>query len=145
MPHFSFVSLPEELLLKILKSLEYSSVLNSAVTCRRLNTIIVNSIALQYKVQLAACGMRDGADSDLSLPERLERLKQLSMKPPGESSPGRSTAHFSILSDNPLLCWCQEAFLSFARTANYPQNRQDTSYSDYRLDYEEWKSGIGIS
>ncbi|KAI0056595.1 hypothetical protein BV25DRAFT_1832015 [Artomyces pyxidatus] len=76
MPMHIFM-LSDEILLAILEILDYKAVLACQATCRRLNTITY-STSLQYKVELAACGMLDGrhGSQTLDIPERLERLKE---------------------------------------------------------------------
>ncbi|KAI0056613.1 hypothetical protein BV25DRAFT_1832032 [Artomyces pyxidatus] len=72
-----FLFFPDEVLLDILENLDLTAVLACQATCRRLRNI-TTSASLQYKVELAACGMLDGMRGQQTLPtsERLDRLRQ---------------------------------------------------------------------
>ncbi|KAF8472258.1 hypothetical protein DFH94DRAFT_856144 [Russula ochroleuca] len=70
------LSLPEELVIEILLKADHRILLACQRACRTFNVIIRDSLALQYIISLAACGMQD----DLSTihcqgtAERLQRL-----------------------------------------------------------------------
>ncbi|KAI0057319.1 hypothetical protein BV25DRAFT_1902777 [Artomyces pyxidatus] len=65
---------PDDILQEILESLEGESLLTCRVTCRRLDTLISDSVRLQYKIELLACGMVDGSQT-LDAAEKLKRLR----------------------------------------------------------------------
>ncbi|KAI0056621.1 hypothetical protein BV25DRAFT_1555794 [Artomyces pyxidatus] len=74
----SFILLfPDEILLGILENLDYKAVIACQLTCRKLRSVTA-SVSLQYKLELAACGMLDGTRGQqvLDTPERLERLRR---------------------------------------------------------------------
>ncbi|KAI0063911.1 hypothetical protein BV25DRAFT_372060 [Artomyces pyxidatus] len=65
---------PEDILLEILTNLDSRSLLICRTTCRRLNRIVSDSVLLQYRIELAACGMVDGRQT-LDVAEKLRRLR----------------------------------------------------------------------
>jgi hypothetical protein len=89
------LSLPEELIIEIMAKADHrtlaacqrvsnwrSSFLSVSLrelpqACRTFNVIIKESLALQYMISLAACGMQDGLSTDLcrNIAERLQRLR----------------------------------------------------------------------
>ncbi|KAI0738204.1 hypothetical protein C8Q80DRAFT_1207471 [Daedaleopsis nitida] len=68
--------LPTELLTEILKLLDAKTILRCTLVCRRLWTVIRDSIELQYLVELDADGLVDGIDCTLTTSQRLERVLQ---------------------------------------------------------------------
>ncbi|KAI0066345.1 hypothetical protein BV25DRAFT_1529227 [Artomyces pyxidatus] len=68
---------PNDVILEILERLEWRDIIACRQTCHRLKSIIEASVLLQYRIELAACGMLDGERGPHTLPvhERLERLK----------------------------------------------------------------------
>ncbi|KAI0061509.1 hypothetical protein BV25DRAFT_1916870 [Artomyces pyxidatus] len=77
----SLLLLPNETLLEILEALGCRDILACQATCRRLWTLITDSILLQYEIELFACGMLDGARGlhTLDVQDRLDRLKRHSV------------------------------------------------------------------
>ncbi|KAI0059642.1 hypothetical protein BV25DRAFT_1062377 [Artomyces pyxidatus] len=73
----SLLSVPNEILSKILKTLHARDILACSATCRHLRACIADSVSLQYTVELFGCGMLDGARGmhTLSVQERLKRLQ----------------------------------------------------------------------
>ncbi|KAI0061512.1 hypothetical protein BV25DRAFT_1838991 [Artomyces pyxidatus] len=73
----SLTLLPEDILLEVLELSEGRDILACQATCRRLNTLIRDSIYLQYAKELFASGMLDGARGAHTVPirERLDRLR----------------------------------------------------------------------
>ncbi|KAI0055776.1 hypothetical protein BV25DRAFT_1722855 [Artomyces pyxidatus] len=71
------LSLPNEILLRILENLEYKDVLTCRETCRTMDSMITTFVPLQYTIELAACGMLDGEGGPhtLDVHERLKLLK----------------------------------------------------------------------
>ncbi|KAI0063943.1 hypothetical protein BV25DRAFT_1914990 [Artomyces pyxidatus] len=71
------LNLKDDDLLEILENLDYKSLLACQMSCRRLKTLVAESISLQYTIELAACGMVDGprGSSTLDVTERLRRLR----------------------------------------------------------------------
>ena len=91
------LSLPEELVIEILLKADYRVLLacrrvrdqrcssvefflntRQPQVCRTFNVIIRDSLALQYMISLAACGMQDGLSAILcqGTTERLQRLRE---------------------------------------------------------------------
>ncbi|KAI0066346.1 hypothetical protein BV25DRAFT_1529125 [Artomyces pyxidatus] len=70
-------SLPNDILLEILESLDWRDLIACRRTCHRLDTLAGTAVPLQYTIELAACGMLDGERGLHTLPirERLDRLK----------------------------------------------------------------------
>ncbi|KAI0060906.1 hypothetical protein BV25DRAFT_915266 [Artomyces pyxidatus] len=71
--------LPDEILLQIMEDhLGYGDVITCLKTCRRLNSMLATSLPLQYKRELAACGMLDGPHGPdaLYVGERIDRLQR---------------------------------------------------------------------
>ncbi|KAI0061915.1 hypothetical protein BV25DRAFT_1900248 [Artomyces pyxidatus] len=52
--------LPEDVLLEILGNLDFKDLISCKVACKSLNKAIDDSVALQYNIELGACGMIDG-------------------------------------------------------------------------------------
>ncbi|KAI0059718.1 hypothetical protein BV25DRAFT_1828696 [Artomyces pyxidatus] len=73
----SLLLLPNELLLGILETLPGRDVLACNSTCRHLRDLITGSVALQYSIELFACGTLDGAQGPhtVPVPDRLDRLR----------------------------------------------------------------------
>ncbi|KAI0066351.1 hypothetical protein BV25DRAFT_1529333 [Artomyces pyxidatus] len=71
------LSLHDDILVEILKNLEWKDVVVCRQACHKLHSLIGASVLLQYTIELGACGMLDGESGPHSLPvhERLERLK----------------------------------------------------------------------
>ncbi|KAI0055525.1 hypothetical protein BV25DRAFT_1901474 [Artomyces pyxidatus] len=70
--------LPVDILLDILERLDSEALVSCRATCVNLKTTIDHSVSLQYKIELAACGMLDGPRDDrqsLDVTERLRRLQ----------------------------------------------------------------------
>ncbi|KAI0064198.1 hypothetical protein BV25DRAFT_292958 [Artomyces pyxidatus] len=86
-----FFKIADDVLLEILEVLEYQPLLACLATCRRLRRIISESTSLQYKLELAACGMLDGPRNNqaLDLRERLRRLRlyDAAWRQPGWAEP----------------------------------------------------------
>ncbi|KAI0061507.1 hypothetical protein BV25DRAFT_763403 [Artomyces pyxidatus] len=74
----SLFLLPTEMLVGILQRLKVGDILSCAATCRRLHTVITDSVQLQYEVELFAAGMFDGAWGPDTLPiqDRRDRLQR---------------------------------------------------------------------
>ncbi|KAI0298766.1 hypothetical protein B0F90DRAFT_1730877 [Multifurca ochricompacta] len=72
------LSLPEELIIEIMMKGDHRIVLTCQRVCRALNAIIRDSLALQYLICLAACGMQDGLFTVVCkrTAERLEKLRE---------------------------------------------------------------------
>ena len=91
------LSLPEELVIEILLKADHRTLLvcqrvrvwrcafvesfcnqNQPQVCRTFNVVIRDSLALQYIISLAACGMQDGLSTILcqGTAERLQRLRE---------------------------------------------------------------------
>ncbi|KAI0061505.1 hypothetical protein BV25DRAFT_763213 [Artomyces pyxidatus] len=70
--------LPNEILLRILEMLGCRDILACHATCSRMRVLITDSIALQYSIELSACGMIDGRQDPHTLPiqERLDRIRR---------------------------------------------------------------------
>ncbi|KAI0063934.1 hypothetical protein BV25DRAFT_374031 [Artomyces pyxidatus] len=65
---------PDDIILEILANLEGKSLLTCSTTCHRLYTLISESVLLQYKIELAACGEVDGSPL-LDVAEEMRRLR----------------------------------------------------------------------
>ncbi|KAI0061510.1 hypothetical protein BV25DRAFT_1826650 [Artomyces pyxidatus] len=74
----SLLLLPTEILIGILLALEVGDILACTSTCKHLHAIIVDSLQLQYEIELYASGMLDGARGPHTLPvqERLDRIER---------------------------------------------------------------------
>ncbi|KAH9974184.1 hypothetical protein BJV74DRAFT_798906 [Russula compacta] len=70
----NLLSLPEEIILKILAEGDYRAILACKCTCRRIHHIISGSISLRYSVELAANGMQHGSCFSLGKIQCLEML-----------------------------------------------------------------------
>ncbi|CAL1702844.1 unnamed protein product [Somion occarium] len=75
-PKASILNIPLELLIEILKCLDYRTVLNCSQVCKEFHQIIKDSLELQYKIELEADGMIDGPRTvgSWSTSERLQLL-----------------------------------------------------------------------
>ncbi|KZV71857.1 hypothetical protein PENSPDRAFT_684214 [Peniophora sp. CONT] len=73
---FRFLSLPRELQVSILSSLSLRDVSRITEVCRTLHNLVRNTPALQYPMELVACGMRDNLQSTTPLVQRLDHLRQ---------------------------------------------------------------------
>ncbi|KAG1718629.1 hypothetical protein EDB19DRAFT_1794606, partial [Suillus lakei] len=73
----TFIILPSELLVEILRYLDYRSILRCSSVCRELNRVIDSSVELQYHIELALDCMLDGPPSTVTVAERLEQLRTL--------------------------------------------------------------------
>ncbi|KAI0061925.1 hypothetical protein BV25DRAFT_1991918 [Artomyces pyxidatus] len=76
--------LPEDVLLEILGNLDFKDLISCKVACKTLNKAIDDSVALQYSIELAACGMVDGLcphpeGLDSTIGERLRQLRLYDM------------------------------------------------------------------
>ncbi|KAI0055318.1 hypothetical protein BV25DRAFT_1833232 [Artomyces pyxidatus] len=67
--------LPTEIILKVLEGLDFRCLLLVKQTCSALQALIEGSVSLQYKIELAAAGMRNCPDEILSVVSRLETLR----------------------------------------------------------------------
>ncbi|KAF8502684.1 hypothetical protein F5888DRAFT_1112443 [Russula emetica] len=72
------LSLPEELVIEILLKGDHTMLLTCQRVCRTFNVIIKDSLALQYIISLATCGMQDNLSMALcqGTAERLQRLRE---------------------------------------------------------------------
>jgi len=69
------LSLPDELLIKVLNFGGHETIVACQRTCRRMNDLTRGSLALQYAVSLAAAGLVDNVPTtDVNLAERLKLL-----------------------------------------------------------------------
>ncbi|KAH9961891.1 hypothetical protein BC827DRAFT_1200129 [Russula dissimulans] len=68
------LSLPDELLIKILDFGGHSTIVACQQTCRRMNDLAKGSLALQYAVSLAAAGLLDNVPTVGNLAERMKLL-----------------------------------------------------------------------
>ncbi|KAI0056407.1 hypothetical protein BV25DRAFT_1903251 [Artomyces pyxidatus] len=68
--------LPDDVLLEILENLNYRGVLACQETCHRVRRVVLDSVSLEYKIELGACGMVDGARGK-DTPNVAGRLKRL--------------------------------------------------------------------
>lgn len=68
------LSLPDEILTKVLDFGGHATILLCQQTCRRMNNIVKASMALQYAVLLAAAGLVDNFPVDVNLAERVQLL-----------------------------------------------------------------------
>ncbi|KAI0056592.1 hypothetical protein BV25DRAFT_1920839 [Artomyces pyxidatus] len=77
--HVHILLLSDEILLIVLENLDYKALLACQATCHRLG-IATKSLALQYKIELGACGMLDGRPGlqTTNLSQRLGYLKEYS-------------------------------------------------------------------
>ncbi|KAI0063912.1 hypothetical protein BV25DRAFT_1914965 [Artomyces pyxidatus] len=69
--------LPEDVFIEIFEISDYRAILACQATCRSLSKIVTGSVSLQYKIELAACGMLDGPRNEhtAGMAERLRRLR----------------------------------------------------------------------
>ncbi|KAI5115202.1 hypothetical protein M0805_008174, partial [Coniferiporia weirii] len=68
------VFVPNEIVVAILASLDWRSLVRCSAACRFWNRLIHETLALQYKIELGADGLVDGPPGGLSVPERLRAL-----------------------------------------------------------------------
>ncbi|KAI0064228.1 hypothetical protein BV25DRAFT_296053 [Artomyces pyxidatus] len=70
-------NLPDDVLLEIMKNLDYRSLVHCQKTCHQMRMVVAGSVSLQYTIELAACGMLDGPrdSKTLDVTERLRRLR----------------------------------------------------------------------
>ncbi|KAH8077412.1 hypothetical protein BXZ70DRAFT_703667 [Cristinia sonorae] len=68
--------IPNELLESIFLVSDLQSISRSQQVCKRFNEIVLQSIPLQYKIELAIDGFEDGPPGGLSVAERLHALRQ---------------------------------------------------------------------
>jgi hypothetical protein len=73
-PANDFSTLPEELVIEILSTLDLSDLISCRCVNRRLNGVIDNSEQLQHQIDTAVAGVVDNPSSSLSLRERREAL-----------------------------------------------------------------------
>ncbi|KAI0061514.1 hypothetical protein BV25DRAFT_765072 [Artomyces pyxidatus] len=73
-----FPSLPADVSVMLLETLPGRDILACGATCRRLRSLVTDSVSLQYAIELFACGMLDGprGPQSLSIPDRLDRLRR---------------------------------------------------------------------
>ncbi|KAI0063930.1 hypothetical protein BV25DRAFT_1837464 [Artomyces pyxidatus] len=73
----TILRLPDDVFLELLERANYRDILACQATCRRLNKMVTESASLQYKIELAACGMLDGPRNERTagVAERLRRLR----------------------------------------------------------------------
>ncbi|KZT19102.1 hypothetical protein NEOLEDRAFT_1246057 [Neolentinus lepideus HHB14362 ss-1] len=74
-----FCALAIELMTLILSELDLKLLLQMRTVCKSLKSLVDESIALQYKVELAAAGMEDNHKSPLVMSERMSRLQQYTL------------------------------------------------------------------
>ena len=72
-------SLSNELLIEIISNLCPIDIYACRCTCRRLNTVIINSDLIQYIIRTGLSGVFDPLEPGLSLPERLDALERWEM------------------------------------------------------------------
>ncbi|KAA1467899.1 hypothetical protein DENSPDRAFT_770219 [Dentipellis sp. KUC8613] len=72
----SIISIPPEILHRILEFLDYRSLLRCEQVCQKFHGVVKKTSALQYRLQLAASGEHDGPNSSLSAAERLNTLRK---------------------------------------------------------------------
>ncbi|KAH8093155.1 hypothetical protein BXZ70DRAFT_442992 [Cristinia sonorae] len=75
-----FASLPLRVVLAILDQLSYQDLLRFKLTCRYLSRVIGGFPSLQYKIELAAAGMTDVPQNDLSPVKKLAALRKYQRK-----------------------------------------------------------------
>lgn len=73
----TFILLPSELLIEILRHVDGRSILRCSSVCRVLNRVIDSSAELQYYIELALDCMLDGSQTTVTVAERLEQLRTL--------------------------------------------------------------------
>ncbi|KAH8101210.1 hypothetical protein BXZ70DRAFT_116749 [Cristinia sonorae] len=66
---------PTEILEKILLNVDLQGVARCCQVCRRFHDIIVNSISIQYRLELAVDGFTDGPPGGLTVGDRLRALR----------------------------------------------------------------------
>jgi hypothetical protein len=71
----NLLDLPPELIIAILSMLSLPGLAACQLTNRPLNTLIKESLVLQYVIETQASGVEDCAISSICLPARLDRLK----------------------------------------------------------------------
>ncbi|KAG8934414.1 hypothetical protein FRC01_003087 [Tulasnella sp. 417] len=71
-----FLHLPTEILVAIIQILELRDVIAVSQICCALNTIIKDTLALQYKLELDSSGMVDDRSSTLPIARRIELLQR---------------------------------------------------------------------
>ncbi|KAI1790837.1 hypothetical protein LXA43DRAFT_1095058 [Ganoderma leucocontextum] len=69
------ILLPSELLVKILIDLDFQNLLRCREVCTRFKNAIDEDLRVQYKLELAIAGMKDGPPSALTTAERLSILR----------------------------------------------------------------------
>jgi hypothetical protein len=74
LPHI--FSLSNELLIGIISNLRPVDIYACRCTCRRLNSVIINSYLIQYIMRTALSGVFDPLEPGLSLPDRLDALER---------------------------------------------------------------------
>lgn len=72
----SLLSLPYDILEKLLLSVDFCTVLVCSRVCKSLQNVVATSLPIRYAIALAARGMRDGSNRSISLAERLEMLER---------------------------------------------------------------------
>ncbi|KZV63527.1 hypothetical protein PENSPDRAFT_757906 [Peniophora sp. CONT] len=70
------LSLPYDILEKLLCCLNARDVLVCGRVCKFLHDVITTSLPIRYTIALAACGMRDGLNHFENLAERVEKLER---------------------------------------------------------------------
>ncbi|OCH85848.1 hypothetical protein OBBRIDRAFT_739112 [Obba rivulosa] len=70
----ALLGLPEELLIEVLKNLDFRDILRCCLVCRLLQSTVAGSLELQYKIELGADGLVDGPPSALTTADRLQLL-----------------------------------------------------------------------
>jgi hypothetical protein len=76
LPHCHLFSLSNELLIEIISTLCPVDIYACQCTCRRLNSVIINSQLIQYIKRTALNGVFDSLGPGLSLPDRLDVLER---------------------------------------------------------------------
>ncbi|KAJ8453800.1 hypothetical protein ONZ45_g681 [Pleurotus djamor] len=74
MPKCSFVDLPDELIINVLRNLDHVQLLSCSLICRKFRSIFLSSVELRYHVELAVDGLSDCASDSLPYNERLQSI-----------------------------------------------------------------------
>jgi len=83
--------IPEELLEHVLLKSDVKSIVRCRQVSRRFNDLFLNSISLQYKIELVLAGLKDGSSGGMVVSERLQALRSRSAAwASGQFTPGRT-------------------------------------------------------
>lgn len=72
----SLILLPSEVIRRILSNLDWRALLRLKLVCKFLCSVVDESPSVQYTIELAVCGMEDGARTRLSAASKLALLKE---------------------------------------------------------------------